>query len=214
MPHFKTITISDGLIGIWKLTETTDDLFPGLSTEELDDQNFQKYTHEKRKVEWMVTRILIKQLIGPDFTITYSGTGKPNISHLTYKQLSISHSRDFVAVILHKFLNVGIDIENINRNYIPIEKKYLSDDELVHVNQIPTLQCLYWCTKEAVFKLVPDDGVEFRHQIRISPFDPELSNEFSARYITKTSELAYPIHFQLFSDHCLVWVTDEPLVQT
>lgn len=214
MPLYKTITIPDGLIGVWLLTETSIDLFPNFFPEELADPAFLNYTHEKRKVEWLATRVLIKQLIGPDFSITYSETGKPILNHARYKHLSISHSRDFAAVILHKNLNVGLDIENITRNYNPIEKRYLSEDELIQVNKKPRMQCLYWCAKETIFKLVPDDGIEFRRQIHISPFNPELENEFSARFIAKNRKLSYQLHFQTFSDHCLVWVTDEPAKQS
>ena len=211
MPLYKTITIPDGLIGVWQLTESSIDLLPYFSSEELANPAFLNYTHEKRKVEWLASRVLIKQLTGLDFTIRYSELGKPIIDHPIYKHLSISHSRDFAAVILHEHLNVGLDIENINRNYNPIEKRYLSDEELIQVNKTPKMQCIYWCAKEAIFKLVPEDGVEFRHQIQISPFNPESGNDFSARFIAGTHELIYKLHFQTFSDHCLVWVTDVPV---
>lgn len=206
MPLFKTITLSGGLIGVWKLSETSVDLLPNFYPEELADPSFQQYTHEKRKVEWLATRVLIKELIGSEFTISYLETGKPILNHPKYKHLSVSHSRDFAAVILHEHLNVGIDIEDVTRNYNPIEKRYLSEIELVQVAKNPMLQCLYWCAKEAIFKLVPEEGVEFRQQIHISPFNPELEDHFPARFTCGSKESIYPLHFQTFSDHCLVWV--------
>ena len=210
MALYKTITIPEGLIGVWQLTESSIELLLNFTNLELADSVFLKYTHEKRKVEWLAARVLIKQLIGFDFSITYSNSGKPIIDHSIYKHLSISHSRDFVAIILHQHLNVGIDIEGITRNFNPIEQRYLSELELIQVNKTPKNQCIYWCDKEAIFKLVPEDGVEFRHQIQISPFNPEVEDEFSARFFTGTRELDYKLHFQTFSDHCLVWVADTP----
>ena len=208
MPLFKTIKASGGLIGVWQLTESSKDLTPDFSTEELSNPEFQKYTYEKRQVEWLVTRLLLKQLIGSDFTISYSNTGKPILNHSLFKHLSISHSRHFVTVFVHEQSNVGIDIEDMTRNYKQIEKRFLSEAELLAVNQSPKLQCLYWCAKEAVFKLVPDDGIVFRDQIQIAPFDPELVNEFSARYISESSECIYQLHFQTFCGHGLVWVME------
>lgn len=199
--------ISGGLIGVWQLTETSTDLLSGFSTEELADPAFQQYTHEKRKIEWLATRILMKQLIGPDFTISHAETGKPILNHSKFRHLSISHSCDHAAVILHEHLNVGIDIENMTRNFLPIEKRYLSEAELVQVNKNPRMQCLYWCAKEAVFKLVHDEGVEFKQQIHISPFNPELEDQFSARFMSGNQESIYQLHFQIFSDDCMVWVT-------
>lgn len=207
MPQFKTITIPGGLIGVWQLTESSTDLTPHFSPEELADPAFQQYTHEKRKVEWLAIRCLIKQMIGSDFLISYTETGKPIINHIKFKHLSISHSRDFATVFIHEHLDVGLDIENMTRNYNSIEKRYLSEEELIMVNKNTKLHCLYWCAKEAIFKLVPNEGVEFKQQILISSFNPELEDHFLAKYRSESMELIYQLHFQIFSGYCLVWVT-------
>jgi 4'-phosphopantetheinyl transferase len=210
MPHFKTINVPEGLVGVWQLTETVSDLISNFSPEELENTDFQKYTHDKRKVEWLATRILLKQLIGSDFAITYNSAGKPFINHRQYKFLSISHSRDFVAIYLHQKFEVGIDIENENRNYAPIIKRFLSADEMTVVGINTQLQCLYWCAKETIFKLVPDEGVEFREQILISPFNPELNTKFAAKYISGNSQTQYQLYFQIFANNCMVWATGNP----
>lgn len=207
MPLVKTIPVSDGLIGVWQLTEKLTDLLPDFTPEELADEDFQQYTYEKRKTEWLATRKLIKELIGSGFKITYLQTGKPILRHFKYKYLSISHSRDFVVVFLHENLNTGIDIESVTRNYNPVEKKYLSDDELIQVNHDPLLQCLYWCAKEAVFKFVQEDGVEFKKQIRIAPFKPSLEGEFTVRFISGEKETSHQLYYQIFAGHGLVWVS-------
>ncbi len=208
MPLFKTINASGGIIGIWRMTESADELIPNFTSEELNDPSFQKYSHEKRRVEWMSTRHLIKQLIGSDFSISYSNAGKPILNHDTFNYISISHSRDFAAVFIHKELEVGLDIESTTRNYNPIAKRYLSDSEMVDVNKDTLLQCLYWCAKEAIFKLVPDEGVEFREQIHIKRFDPRLEDQFTAQYTHANNKSHYRLHFQIFDDHGLVWVTE------
>ncbi|HZL09174.1 MAG TPA: 4'-phosphopantetheinyl transferase superfamily protein [Prolixibacteraceae bacterium] len=211
MPQYKTITIPGGLIGVWQLTESSDDLLAFFTPEELSDPNFQKYTFEKRKIEWLAIRVLIKQLIGSDFTISYSESGKPMLNHAQFKHLSISHSRDFVTIFIHEQFDVGLDVENITRNFTAVKKRYLSENELEQVGENPRLQCLYWCAKEAIFKLVPDEGVEFKHQILISPFNSELEDTFSARFKSTNRDSIYQLHFQTFSDHCLVWLTGETL---
>jgi hypothetical protein len=97
----------------------------------------------------------------------------------------------------------------MNRNYNAIGKRYLSDEELADVGQLPLLQCLYWCAKEAIFKLVPDEGVEFREQIHISSFNPEKENRFIARFKSKSEEFVLQLQFLTFSEHGMVWVTDD-----
>lgn len=209
MPIFKQFKASGGLIGVWQLTETSGDLTLFFSSEELSNPEFQKYTYEKRQVEWLATRLLIQKLIGSDFKITYSETGKPILDHIQYKHLSISHSRYFVAVFLHEKHPVGIDIEEMSRNYNAVKKRYLSEEELADVSEIPLLQCLYWCAKEAIFKLVSDNGVEFREQIHISSFNPEKEMQFIARFKSKSEVLILKPQFLTFSEHGMVWVIND-----
>lgn len=211
MALFKTITLTDGLIGVWALTESTVDLSLLVAPEELLNPELQKYSYEKRQAEWLATRILIKLLIGPDFTISYTNSGKPILNHAAYKHISISHSREFVAVFIHKEFNLGLDIENTGRNYRSIEKRYLSEIELTEVNGNPKLQCIYWCAKEAIFKLVPEQEIEFRKQIIISPFNSETEKEFTATFIHAEKHIDFTLYFDCFSDQCLVWVADSKL---
>ncbi len=211
MPLFKTITTSGGLIGVWELTESSNELLNYFSPEEITDPAFQKYTHEKRRVEWLATRVLIRHLIGADFSISYSEAGKPILTHFKYKHLSISHSREFIAVYAHENLEVGIDIENTDRNYRSIEERYLSEAELNQVNGNSILQCLYWCAKEAIFKLVPEEGIEFKEQIQILPFDPDTENNFQSLFFSGHNKKTYQLNFQSFSKHGMVWVAEEPV---
>jgi len=208
MPLFKTIIQPEGLIGVWQISETSNELLSLFSQEVLNNNEFKIYTFEKRKVEWLVTRLLITQLIGADFTISYIKTGKPIIKHSEYKHISISHSRHFVAIFIHKNLNVGLDIEDTTRNFNAVESRYLSKSELAFVNKNNILQCLFWCAKEAIFKLVPQDGIEFKEQILIDTFNPDTDTVFSGRFIAESIHLNLQLHFQLFANHCLVWVTE------
>lgn len=206
MPLIKTITQAEGLIGVWQLSETLNELLSHFSDQELKDPAYLQYTHEKRKIEWLATRALIKLLIGDDFSISYAESGKPILDHTRYKNISISHSRYFAAVYIHEKLHVGIDIEDATRNYNSIEKKYLSDTELAQASKNPLLQCLYWCAKEAIFKLVPDHDVEFRNQIHISPFNPDQDDRFQVKFKSEKGDSSHELCFQIFEGHCLVWV--------
>jgi phosphopantetheinyl transferase len=205
MPLFKSINVPKGLLSVWQITESSDELLPFFTPEEITDPEFQKFTFEKRKTEWLATRALLKQMIGPSFQISYTESGKPLFNHPVYAHISISHSRDFVAVFIHEHLSVGIDIESMNRNYSAIRKKYLSESELEDVNESPLLQCIYWCAKEAVFKLVEDDGVDFRKQIEVMAFDSQ-EDAFLVRYISDNQEKTYQLQHTTFNDQCMVWV--------
>lgn len=205
MPLFKSISVPDGLLSVWQITESSDELLSFFTPEEIADSYFQNFTFEKRKCEWLAARALLKQMIGSSFEISYTQSGKPLLSHPLYPYISISHSRDFVAVLIHEHQDVGIDIESMNRNYAPIRKKYLSESELLEVNESPLLQCIYWCAKEAVFKLVEEDGIDFRKQIEVIAFDAQ-QDTFIVRFISHNREQNYQLQYTTFNEHCMVWV--------
>lgn len=208
MPHFKTITIPDGLLGIWKITESPEELLPHFDPGDLENADYVKLSFGKRKAEWLCTRLLLNKLIGNDFRISYSEDGKPLLWNESYKFISISHSREFVVVLVHRKVNVGIDVESLSRNYSAILKKYLSDEELIQVGSNTILQSIYWCAKEAIFKLVPENGIEFRKQIHLLPFHPDATDQFQAQYISGEKRTTFRLHFKIFSGSCIVWVTD------
>jgi phosphopantetheinyl transferase len=205
MPLFKSIPVNDGLLAVWQITETSSELLSFFIPEKIADQAFQKFTYEKRKAEWLAVRALLKQMIGNDFNISYTENGKPIVDHPIYHHISISHSNDFVAVIIHQKLNVGIDIESKNRNYAAVKKRYLSEFEMEQVDENPMLQCIYWCAKEAIFKLEEENGIDFRKQIQILAFNPE-SDTFTAQFISGEHKRIYKLQYTTFDQHCLVWV--------
>lgn len=209
MPLFKSISVPDGLLAVWYITESSGELLSFFTPEEIAEPDFQKFTYEKRKAEWLAIRALLKQMIGSGFEISYSDEGKPILAHPVYHHISISHSRDFAAVYIHQLQSVGIDIESINRNYASVKKRYLSVTELEHANEDPLLQCIYWCAKEAIFKLVNEDGVDFRKQIQMIAFDPE-QDTFFARFVSINQATTYQLRYTTFNQHCLVWVCDNP----
>ena len=94
----------------------------------------------------------------------------------------------YAAVYLHKHEKLGIDIENFNRKFSSVEKKYLSEKELEQVKTHSVLRAIYWCCKEAVFKWTDVEGIDFRTQIHVENFDPEKTNTFCAVFKKQTEQ--------------------------
>lgn len=211
MPLYKSISVPNGLLSVWKITESSDELLSFFSPEQIADPAFQKFTYEKRKTEWLAIRALLKQMIGPNFEISYSEAGKPILNHPFYNHISISHSHYFAAIFIHRHQSVGIDIESTTRNYASIRNRYLSEPELEQVGENTFLQSLYWCAKEAIFKMVVEDGIDFRKQITVIALDQEQKT-FVVRYFSGTHEKIYKLHYSTFDQHCMAWVYNEHVV--
>ncbi len=199
------------MLAVWQITESSGELHSFFTPEEFNETIFHDIQFEKRKVEWLAIRVLLKQMIGNGFEIYYTEVGKPMIKHPLYKHIGISHSRDFAAVYIHQHHAVGIDIESMARNYATVKKRYLSEPELQQVSESPMLQCIYWCAKEAVFKLVDNEGVDFRKQIHVLPFLPG-SDIFFVRYVFDNQEKTLQLQYETFNQHGMVWVCGDPAI--
>lgn len=135
-----------------------------LSDEELTLIN--KYSVERRKKDLVITRYLIQQLI-PKAQVAYHASGKPYLKN-GEAEISITHSKDLVAVIIHKDKVVGIDIEYISPRVERIKQRFLSPKELLLANSTALLT-LYWSAKETLFKLDKNQGLEFNTQLTLRP---------------------------------------------
>ena len=97
---------------IWavrEICEPVDDLLNLLQKKELYLPYLSQITSESRKKEWLTVRVLLKEMLGEEKEILYTSTGRPYLSDNSY-QISISHTKSFVAVALHPEMKIGIDI--------------------------------------------------------------------------------------------------------
>lgn len=154
MPHYLTQEINEvGLFSVWKLTETEEELLTirNLSKKELSQLN--KLKSQKRRIEFLSSRILLQQLLNQDIEIEYLPNGKPILISPNY-YFSLSHSKNFVAVIISQNKEVGIDIEKIRSNMDILKEKFLSGKELKTINTSDNfLLHFYWGAKEAIYKI-------------------------------------------------------------
>jgi len=205
MPLTEKIPLGDGLIGIFKIPETVAELEKQYLLLFGRMPSVTDFRHDRRKKEWLAIRILIAEMIGTSFSVLHKDTGAPLIIHSEYKYISISHSVKYAAVYLHKSEQVGLDVENMNRRFVPVEKKYLSGQESEQVKSHPVLRAVYWCCKEAVFKWAGQENVDFREQIRICDFDPDQTNTVHAAFFYNSERQTVKLIFQLFDGHVLVY---------
>lgn len=173
-----------GQIGIWKLTEPASDLLNQYTLSEREKNEFAKINNEKRKKEYLAVRLLLKYMLKGNNTILYDDKGKPFLMDQILN-ISISHSDD-LAVVMISQKNAGIDVESINRSIQKIASRVLNDKELADSSDekdIRIKQLLYWCAKEAAYKFVSGENINFKTDIDIFPFKYEIPNgKFHGRY--------------------------------
>ncbi len=130
MPFHEHISTKFGAtIVLWQLTENEQTIATLLSEKErrlIDSQNLSP----KRFCERAASRLSlnrIKETLNDD--ITYTAEGKP---HLLRKSghISISHTKEWVAVAYHPFLPIGIDIERIGEKIEKVAPRVFNAPEL------------------------------------------------------------------------------------
>ena len=195
MPHYVTQEIENiGCFSVWKLTETEEELLSlrNFSTEE--KMFLSNISNSKRRIEWLASRILLQEILGEDFQTEYLSNGKPILIHPKCF-LSISHSKDFVAVIVSQQKEVGIDIEKIRDNMETLKDKFLSPEELQTINTSDNLLLhLYWGAKEAMYKIYSSFHPLFTEHLFLSDINLEKQTAtgiFAQENIHKTVSVSF-----------------------
>ncbi len=202
--HSENITEACHLL-VWQLTETEEDLRKMLPSS-ADFDELSTISHPQKKREWMAGRIVLAHIVAESGG-TFKGTwkdehGKPFLVD-SGQHVSITHTFDYVAAVLHPALPVGIDMEKKNDKLIRTARKYLNESELVVAQDSLTTLCIHWCGKEALYKLNGRNKVSFRDNIEIEPFN-EDTQVLKGTLRDSGREVKASLHLRWFGAYCLV----------
>jgi phosphopantetheinyl transferase len=196
------------VIAVWKIEETEPELLIrcAVPSSELEEMNY--ISNPQRRLERLVVRMLLNEVMGEKIYLGYHDNGRPFLQNHT-ANISITHTKTFVAVIYHPSLDVGIDIESLVRNFDAVEKKALSDAERDYLSDKhrQAQLCLIWSAKEALYKRVGENGVDFSAQMYIEKFTPKKQGKLTAVYTDKEGKQStFTLRYKMVEDHILVWV--------
>lgn len=196
----------DCVMGIWKITETRDELLSMLST--TNQEHAHKYLSNiksnQRGLEWLSSRLLLQILTNDDKTVVHTKQGQPFLADKSY-QISISHSKDYAVVLLHKQKKVGVDIENYSHRILKIEKRFISDQEYIDPNNRTLHLILHWCTKETLYKLMNSTSIIFKKHLHIHPFEISDKGKIVANETFTDEGSTFDINYEVNSDYVLTW---------
>lgn len=195
-------------LAIWKLEESAEQLMENLSVRTLSDERFQKYTNPTRIKEWLAVRSLIKEVLGFEKIVSYDEEGKPYFADNSF-QISISHTKGYVAILLHSTKLVGLDIEQMGDRAGKLKKRFLSELEIkaLDTNNESVHVLLHWSAKETLFKIMPEIEIDFIHHLHIDAFQLKEEGSFSASESKSEEKRSYQIHYKVFADFVLTWCT-------
>ena len=201
---------NEAVIGVWQITETEEELKELSSTPSDEMEEISFIRSESLRKQRLAVRALLNTLFDDKVYLSHHDNGKPYLENNPVN-ISITHTEKYVAVILHEEENVGIDIESLDRDFSVVEKKALSEDEIDDLEDEKRNEqlAIYWCAKEAVFKLLSRYNVDFAEQIEIERFRPRGEGELEATFTSKNDEEEFDLEYITFDRHVLVWVVGE-----
>lgn len=163
-------------MGLWEINESYDELRAGLNLESEEVKTLEGFRNQERKLEWLSVRNLINELRGGHSRIIYNANRKPflldNSSHI-----SISHSRRYTAILISRFMKVGIDLEYMSHKISRLANRFINESEIITEDPELVRYHLYihWCAKEALYKICDKKDINFKKNLRIEPFKPSES---------------------------------------
>lgn len=205
MPLYRTFREGELLLGIWKSEETTEQLLAVLKHLPWYEDKLAKFS-ESRKHEWLAVRVLLAALCGEEKEIGYYPSGKPFLKDGS-AHLSISHTRGYVAVALHPYKEVGLDIEQYGTRVKKVASRFIRPDEeptLLQGDEIYNL-LLHWSAKETLFKLMDVEGVDLIRHLHVLPFVAAEEGSFEACEYKTEQQRDYRIGYFTHPDFVLTW---------
>ncbi|GAB4025713.1 4'-phosphopantetheinyl transferase family protein [Spirosoma koreense] len=164
---------SDCIATLQSITEDEPTLQLALQLTTPEEEELASISHPAQRIEWMACRIAIRQLVEAQ-GVVYNGLqkdefGKPYLIGLPW-HMSLSHTTGWAAVALHRQRPIGIDIEPIREQFKRVVPRVLSESEVAHAGGDPNRLAVYWCAKEALYKLYGKRQLTFREHLHVDPF--------------------------------------------
>lgn len=185
-------------IAVWSISETHDELVLFLNNvfflKEIQNLELKSPIRVNQKIS---AGILLQHILQDNIELYYDELGKPHLKNHS-GHMSISNTKEFVAVIYHPQKAVGIDIEIPSERILKIAPKFINEQEQKWIDESPieSYQNYFtiWCIKESVFKLIGGGGIDFKEHILVN--EPK-GNSGQVQFIKENQEATF--HYQLIT---------------
>jgi 4'-phosphopantetheinyl transferase EntD len=199
----------EGFLALWEIAETQDELIKASSIPDEELKTILQFPSSRRRLEQLAVRSLLNQCFTKKQYLGYEENNRPFLKNYP-GDISISHADKYVGILVHESKYVGIDIEGRRRNFAPVENKIITDYELSYLsNKYREDQlCVIWCAKEAIYKAMHEQRVEYSRQIEIKKFAPRREGKLDARFIdSEYDDQDLNLNYRMINDgYVVAWV--------
>lgn len=194
----KTIKLS-----LWVIEEDIEELLHIAKNKNINIKDIPEVKNQSKIKQWLATRLLLNNYF-TDVTIVYNEKGKPFLSNGW--NISISHSGDYVVILLNEKNNCGIDIEKISNKTEKIKHKFLNESDLKKIITEQDLT-IYWSAKETLYKFYGKKEVLFIENLFIEDFSSS-KNTFTGIINMPDLKTKLNLVWEKIEDYILVYTTN------
>ncbi|ROT47003.1 4'-phosphopantetheinyl transferase family protein [Candidatus Cardinium hertigii] len=190
---FSSLSSSSFLL-IWKIEESLDRLYAQLHPLFLADFNNRSSGSSKKRIQqtlavrWALCSLLEK-LDLPIVTLSKDIAGKPILEN-SRLHCSFTHTPYFATVALSTAFPIGVDMEMVRPKLNIVQEKILTEEESKNANNCLEKLAIYWCAKEALYKIVGSKAWPAKH-IFIEPFPLQTEGKIIANLHQKKYAMDY-----------------------
>lgn len=195
MPLLKIINKKKFNYGIWKITESVEELLNKADFNNIEIKYFEKFKNLDRKKQSITSRLILNELSNKKVNVCYNKNGAPVSNEI--KNISISHSNKLSVALISDNL-VGIDIQKKSEKIQIIQKKFIAkNDSNKSFNDSYFLHYI-WCSKEAIFKTLNGLPCSFKKNIFLKNLTEKKS---LGHYQSVNKKLKFIIYHEMFEDY-------------
>lgn len=204
MPLSKIETLgTDSAWALWNIGETEPDL-SYVSFESCPED----IVHPQKRLEWLAGRALIKTLV-EYLHLSYEGIRKDEFGKPFLKihphAISLSHSFPYVAAQIDRSQSVGIDVEQVKEKLLHVGPRVLAPTEVADAQGDVVKLCIYWCAKEALYKIYGKRNVLFSDHLRIQPFERNASGNLRGEIDISPTKMNVRLGYHVTPEYVVVY---------
>lgn len=189
----------DVSMGLWHLTETSVEEIMAEPCYALR-QRLSELKSKQRKLETIATHALLFAMTENDGqVIKHDENGKPLLERYN---ISISHTKGLVALILSSNRNVSIDVEYRSERVNAVADRFLREDEEASTTD---QRLLFWCAKETAYKFYSASDLTFM-EMRTCDIEPTEKSLLVVHNLK--DDQCLPVHCYMADDYILTYAIE------
>jgi 4'-phosphopantetheinyl transferase len=189
---------------VWRIDETEQQLAAQVLPVDACPEGIQ---FPRKRLEWLAGRVLLQHMAAisqlPYMGVVKDEFGKPYLNGLAC-QISVTNSFPYVAAQMHPNKPVGIDLEQPRPKLLRVMKRVLTPDEWQQADNDLHKLCVYWCAKEALYKIYGKRSLIFAEHIIVRPFAWATMGNIEGLLREENTEQLLHLNYQRETDYVLV----------